>query len=197
MNDPEVTTEDLANFAIAQAVISAMTDRLKARRDELTAAFARRYEATGEKPSADLRLPGTKETFTSLSPSISSAKPTVTDEGAFRAYAQEKVGPDAVEIKIVVRPATQKALLDAAQVVGDQAIDLDTGEAIPGVTIVPGDKLTSFSFRNLKASTPAILEFLDGHPELLAGLLTPADEAGPAEDAEVVASEVVTDEDAA
>jgi hypothetical protein len=62
---------------------------------------------------------------------------TVVDEAAFLAWV-ERTRPD--EVVRIVRPATAKAILDAATAAGDEVpVDPVTGEVIPGVEMREGE----------------------------------------------------------
>lgn len=65
------------------------------------------------------------------------ASVTVTDDVALTAWVQANY-PDEVTTVVAVRPAFRAALLDAAKAAG-AAVDVRTGEPLPGVSVRDGE----------------------------------------------------------
>jgi hypothetical protein len=66
--------------------------------------------------------------------------PTITDERKFLQWVQDRY-PD--EIEQTIRPAFRTKILDTAKKHGE-AVDLSTGEVVPGIELRHGDPYISF-----------------------------------------------------
>lgn len=98
----------------------------------------------------------------------------LSDEAAFRAWV-EKVHPDQMETVTITRPdpGFVARLMSAAQKLG-HPVDAETGEEVPGITVVQGDPHPMVKL-DPDAAAVVAAAWQDGQLiELVAGLLRPA-----------------------
>ena len=133
---------NVSELAMQAAVLKALLDEVSARVKVTKAQAEAAFRETGT-TGAGAQLPdGTKiATVTYTGGDSKSAR--VTDENVFLAWVLRE-HPEQMEL--IVRPAYQKGLLDAAEKAG-QPVDPTTGETVPGVAVKNTTPYVSIRFK--------------------------------------------------
>ena len=131
-------SETALEAVVLKALLDEISDRVKAAKARMEAAFTE----TGTTGTIPQLADGTKiATVTYAGGDSRSAR--VTDENAFLAWVLSE-HPEQMEL--VIRPAYQKGLLDAAEKAG-QPIDPATGESVPGIAVKNSTPYVSIRFK--------------------------------------------------
>lgn len=134
MNRLEATQQVL----LLEAAAAQLRERAKAVRLELDADARHEFEEQGAAPTWRLADLGT------WSLPVSNEAPYVADPAALAEWVKRRYPS---EIREVVNPAFQSALLQRLRPLGDGVYDPATGEAIPGLGVRPGGQPLSLRFK--------------------------------------------------
>jgi hypothetical protein len=120
----------------ARKVVAAglVANQVKDIEKELKAELLEACQATGTRTLDVTDTDGTP--LATVSKASGKAKAAVVDESEFEAWVAKNY-PDSVTTVTVIDPDIRLRLLNAATAAGD-AVDVETGEVIPGVEIKPG-----------------------------------------------------------
>lgn len=143
-------------IARALAVTTVIADAAAEHKDRLRAELLEALDDVGADAVAVTLPDGTKVAKSALVAPAPRAR--LTDEDQFAAWCAD-TSPHNVEVRTVVRPAWQKAILDRVVPGPDgAAVDPDTGEVVPGVTFTTGSAYVSTRFD--KEGRAAVLDAL-------------------------------------